>query len=298
MAEVDFEDAIKRAKEAFPETVEWKENAGCLFIQKDGTFRDVYNNVCHANLRSGRGSKFVINGLMIGTNYGSNPGRILSAEIEHWFVDYILNRSAYSAIFHEKDAKRALEERMVVASGDHPGNLVGAGLVALRSLWEMVHRAQASYDLVKLGVNEDLAFFLAHLIQTKNNAGPHDAASWTGCTSGHCSMNPSYFKFKDLRNFLEHKVISPNRNYADGGEYSSYDGMYGGDYGGDVVSYIRNNFPKHLYKDDKPAPVSLNPFTAALPKPEVGKADSAPYAKAIEVMAQWAKTHLMEKIYA
>lgn len=305
--EVNFDVAIQLAKEEFTMRAKWVDNAGCIFIDQDGTFGRYDGHVCHANLRNGKGSKFIINGLMIGTSYGSNPGRILAPEIELWFVDYILNRSPYSAIFVEKDAEKALKERMVVVSGDHPGNLIGAGLVALRRLWEYVFVTQAAYELAKAGVNEDLAFFLGHLMQTKNNSGPADSASWTACTSGHCSLNPNYWDFKALKNFLEHNIQSPQQNYSKGGNYTGYDAMYGGDYGGTLLEYIRTNFPVHLYKD-KPAPVAAvgtNPFQVAkkvLEKPAkdagVAKEKVTNYAKAIEVMAEWAKTHLMEKIYA
>ena len=305
--EVDFELAIKLAKESFTKSAKWVDNAGCIFIDHGGAFGRYHGHVCHANLRNGVGSKYIINGLMIGTSYGSNPGRILAPEIELWFVDYILNRSPYSAIFVEKDAKKALEERMVVASGDHPGNLVGAGLVALRRLWEYVFITQAAYELAKAGVNEDLAFFLGHLIQAKNNSKPNDTVSWTACTSGHCSLNPSRWGFEHLKNFLDHKITSPNSLYSAAGPYHGYDEMYGSDWGGGALGYIRKNLPVHLYKD-KPAAAPItatNPFVAAkkaLENPagfdDVNKEQKTNYAKAIEVMAEWAKTHLMEKIYA
>jgi hypothetical protein len=291
---VDFSEVIVRAKAAFLKGVKWEQNAGCLFIDKDGEFEGVANHVCHANLRARGNVKIIINGLMIGTDYGTNPGRVLRPEIELWFVDYILNRSPYSQIFIEKDAEKALAERVTVVSGDHPGNLVGAGLVALRRLWEYVFIAQAAYDLARQGVNEDLAFYLGHLMRTKNNTSADDSASWDNCQSGHCSLNPAMFRFENLRNFLDHNVTNPNSHYSKGGCYSGYDSMYGGEYS-EVRDYIKVNFPVHLYKEQATAP-SLNPFLAA--KPVVGGNNTTTYAKAIEVMATWAKDHLMEKIYA
>jgi hypothetical protein len=291
---VDFSEVIVRAKAAFLEGVRWKQNAGCLFIDKDGRVGGVDNHVCHASLRGRHNVKVIINGLMIGTAYGTNPGRVLRPEIELWFVDYILNRSPYSQIFIEKDAEKALAGRVTVVSGDHPGNLVGAGLVALRRLWEYVFVAQAAYDLARQGVNEDLAFYLGHLMRTKNNASADDSASWDNCQSGHCSINPAAFGWENLRRFLDHTPKNLNSNYSEGGNYTGYDYMYGEHIGGSVYHYIRENFPKHLYKEQAASP-SLNPFLAAK---KVDDDSSTTYAKAIEVMATWAKDHLMEKIYA
>lgn len=295
--ELDFSQIIEEGRQKLIKGAKWKQNTTILFIKANGELGVVDNHVCHAVLRNGAYSKFVINGLNSGESYNANSGRYLPPETEHWFVDYILNRSPYQEIFIEKDAKKALETRTTIASTELPANIVAAGLVALRRLWEYNSVARTAHDLVLAGVNEDLAFYLGHCMQIEDHIKPDSTASWTACKAGHCSLDPACMGFKELKNFLKHKPKKLNDKMSSGARYGGYDGMYGECYDNNVQKYVRHNFPVHLYKD-APVVASTNPFQAAkkaLDPVAAGK-DTAPYAKAIEVMAEWAKTHLMEKI--
>jgi hypothetical protein len=293
------EEIISKAKENFLETVNWDSNASVLFIDKKGEITSVDNHVCHANLAQGRGYSVIISGLQDGTSYGENPGRVLPADTEFWFVDWLINRSPYSQVFIEKDAEEALKTRMLVASGDHPGNILGAAMVASRRLWEYVFVAKAAHDLVKEGVNEDLAFYLGHLVRCKNVPKPDDPTSWEGCANGHCSINPHNWGFQELSNFLKHEVKSPNENYSKGGSYRYYDDMYGT--GPSVLHTIRKWF-SDAKKGVKEVKNSTNPFLAAKMAEENKEAPavgaSAPYESAIKIMAEIAKTKIMEKVNA
>lgn len=294
VVEIDYGPIIEEAKAQHSAKKPWSNNASGTFITIDGEISRTEHSVCHHYLAN-QYAKYVVNGLQDGHAYGDNPGRILPKEVELWFVDYILNRSPYAITFVEKDAVKALETRLTVSSGDHPGNLVAGGVVALRRLWEHVYVARAAYDLVQLGVNEDLAFILGHTIQSPSKIDEHTKVSWTANLSWHTSVDPGIMDFKAIKNFLGHKVAHPGASYVSSGIYRGYSNMFGT--GGGLTGYIHKNFPVHLYNGQAKA-IDNNPFAAAkLPEPK-GNAKTAPYPKAIEVMAEWAKTHLMEKINA
>ncbi|MNQ96273.1 hypothetical protein D3C85_1118690 [compost metagenome] len=210
-----------------------------------------------------------------------------------WFVDYILNRSPYADTFITKDAKQALEQKYTVSDGNHPANLMAAGMVALRRLWEYTYVAAAAYDLAKAGVNEDLAFLLGHTVNVQSVPKDDSPTTWSACTAGHCSLTPS-MGWKAIKNFLDHKVVQPKELYSKGGGYMGYDGMYGEcPYGAGFYKFVAGNFPYAKCKGG-PATTNLNPFMAAKQAEYVD--NRVPYSKAIEVMAEWAKTTLMGKI--
>lgn len=255
-------------------------------------------NVCHNHMNN-NGYQYVVNCLMIGTSYTHTKGRCLPYEAELWFVDYIINRSAYSSAFISKDAEQCLKDQMTISSGDHPSNFMVAGLVALRRLWEYTTVVSVAYALAQQGVNEDLAFILGHLAQVAEDPSEKSVLTWNACKAGHCSLNPQRMDFKALQNFLNHKVIKPNALWSSGNsDYHGYDGMYSEeDYpGSDIYTYVLRNFPYYEY-EGKPAPgVGLNVFAKAIPVKEKADIKGAHFNKAITVMAGWAKTHLMEKI--
>lgn len=287
-----------RTKEAADQLIEkldgmrlkWSENSAIVGIHEEEGSKPTFSGtqVCHAGLSSLGRCKRVVSALMSGEGYAT--GRVLDKEVEWWFVDYILNRSAYAESFVTKDATVALEQKYTVSTGDVPGNLMAAGMVALRRLWEYTYVAKAAYDLAKAGVNEDLAFLLGHLISTADNPNDASATDWRACHAGHCSLRPSYMGWKEVQNFLAHKVTVPNALYSKGGAYRNYDGMYGMVYDDTYYTFVHNSFPYDKCKEQ--VAVNLNPFQAAC----VGRANTVPYSAAIRVMAEWANTVLMEKI--
>lgn len=300
MEQAQLEENIALAMEKHALNAVWKDNASTTHLDENGVQGySRYGNVCHNHMNN-HGFKYVINGIdHTGKSYANSNGRYLPPEVELWFVDYIINRSPYSETFISKDAAKCLEDKVTLSSGDHPSNLMVAGLVALRRLWEYSMVARAAYDLAQAGVNEDLAFVLGHLVSVESKVEADSITGWTYCHSGHCSIDPSIMGFRVLKNFLAHKPKELNALWSEAkGRYDGYDAMYGKGFPA-ITCYVRDNFPYHLYKD-KPAPavVSTNPFLAAKAKPAIGKNkdEYAPYSKAIEVMAEWAKTHLMEKI--
>lgn len=300
MEQEQLEKNIAEAMKKHALNAVWEDNASTTHLDENGVQGYArYSNVCHNHMNN-HGFKYVINGINhTGVGYSGNNGRFLPAEVELWFVDYIINRSPYSETFLSKDAAKCLEDKVTLSSGDHPSNLMVAGLVALRRLWEYSMVARAAYDLAQDGVNEDLAFVLGHLVNVETQVSPDSQTGWTYCHSGHCSIDPSIMSLKVVKNFLDHKPQKLNSLWSEGkGRYDGYDAMYGEGFPA-ITTYVRENFPYHLYKGAPPPVVaSTNPFLAAKAKPAAGKDkdEYAPYSKAIEVMAEWAKTHLMEKI--
>ncbi|SPF82095.1 hypothetical protein [Pseudomonas phage GP100] len=277
------------------------QNAATAHLDAQGvTQYSIGGNVCH-NHMSNSGYKYVVNCLMIGTDYTHTKGRCLPYEAELWFVDYIINRSAYSETFVSKDAEQCLEDQMTISSGDHPANLMVAGLVALRRLWEYTTVVSVAYALVQQGVSEDLAFILGHLAQVAEDPTDKSVLTWDACKAGHCSLNPARMDFKALQNFMNHKVLHPNKLWSasEYTNYHGYDGMYseGDGYPGDnIYNYVRAHFPYYLYDGKPPLGASLNIFAKAIPVKGKAEVKGAHFNKAIGVMAEWAKTHLMEKI--
>jgi hypothetical protein len=271
--------------------MQWRLNTAIVGVKAAGNTHFSTNQSCHAGLGNMAPCKRVVNALMDGEGY--DVGRVLDDEVELWFVDYILNRSAYAETFITKDAKLALEQRYTVSDGDHPANLMAAGMVALRRLWEYPYVAKAAYDLAQAGVNEDLAFLLGHLISTKSNPDARSNARWDSCHNGHCSVNPAVMGWKSVKNFLDHKVIQPKGLFSHGAGYMGYDAMYGERQGESYYKYVSANFPYDLCEDDGKGAPNLNPFQASI---NVVARNQVPYGKAIKVMAEWVKTTLMEKI--
>ena len=272
--------------------LKWSMNAAIVGIYDDEKLRPYFssNQSCHAGMSQLAGCSRVVNALMTGEGYAT--GRVLSEEVELWFIDYILNRSPYAETFITKDAVKAREQRYTVSSGDYPANHVAAGMVALRRLWEYTYVAAATYSLAKAGVNEDLAFLLAHLVSTGNNPTDGAATTWSACHNGHCSVNPAAMDWPCVKNFLGHKITKPTGKLSAGANYYGYDGMFGEVIGQSYYRYVAADFPYAKCRGD--TTVNLNPFTAALVANVA--INSVPYHKAIEVMAEWANTTLMEKI--
>lgn len=296
MEQVELEKNIANAMKKHAEQAYEDNNASTTHLKEDGTVGYARKgNVCHNHMNN-NGFKYVINGIgHTGKEYSAGNGRYLSPEVELWFVDYIINRSPYSETFISKDAAKCLEGQVTLSSGDHPSNLMVAGLVALRRLWEYSMVARAAYDLSQAGVDEDLAFVLGHLISVETEVDNASSTSWSGGHNGHCSINPHQMGFKVIKAFMEHKPTKLNGLWSEGNRYEGYDDMYGHDRSG-IPSYVVANFPYHLYKGQAPV-ASTNPFLAAkAAQAGKDKYKCAPYSKAIEVMAEWAKTHLMEKI--
>lgn len=209
------------------------------------------NQACHYGLKEGVISNAVatVSGLM-----KPPEGETLGEDEAILFLDWLLNRSPYASTFITKSAHEALFHKAIISDAFTPSNLMAAGLVASRSLWEFPIHGRVFCDLAKAGVNEDLAFFLAHLYSgTFNHTGK---VSFGTYRAGHCAMNPGVMGKAELKNYLEHNVIKPNNNFNESRNYSGYDGMYGSSRA-PIKDWIHDNFP---YKKVVAAAKVANPF--------------------------------------
>jgi hypothetical protein len=233
---------------------QWK-NTACIAIVFEGNHHISPNQACHAGLHNNydgnheRGALAVVSGLM-----KPSEKEMLDEDEAILFLDWLLNRSPYSETFITKSPYEALLTKTIVSSAHHPSNLMAAGLVASRRLWEYVNVARVFCDLAKVGVNEDLAFYLGHIFSgTFNREGN---VSYGACTAGHCSINPGVMGDEELKNFLEHKPVKLNKTYHEYFRYTGYDSMYGNSTN-TVRKWIHDNFP---YKGPVAADKKVNPF--------------------------------------
>lgn len=213
------------------------------------------NQVCHAGLRNDyrgnkpKGAHAVVSALM-----KPKASEEVSEEEAIMFLDWLLNRSPYSSVFITKSAHEALFHKTIIASAHHPSNLMAAGLVASRRLWEYAYIAKVFCDLVRAGVHEDLAYYLGHLYSGRfDGEGP---VSYKGHANGHCSLD-SNMTAGALLNFLNHNVTRPNSTYHESWVYTGYAAMYNtADNALSVHAWINVNFP---YKKAEKAK-AFNPF--------------------------------------
>lgn len=263
----------------------WSNTAAINIIFPDSTHISP-NQACHAGLSSNyngnkkSGSVAVVSALM-----KPRKTTTLNEEEAYHFLDWLLNRSPYSTTFITKSADEALYYKAIIASSNHPSNLMAAGLVASRRLWEYPHIARVMVDLSKAGVNEDLAFYLGHIFRGSFNrtGGNND---WGGSSSAHCSIDPNIMGEEQLFNFLNHKPVNLNEWFSKKNSYYGYDAMYGMGKGyGDT---IHKNFP---YKGAAKAAVNVNPFPVAAIG-GVEKDKSATYQDLIDRMVDYQHTIL------
>uniref|UniRef100_UPI00015543C0 hypothetical protein ORF070 n=1 Tax=Pseudomonas phage PA11 TaxID=347327 RepID=UPI00015543C0 len=107
------------------------------------------NQVCHFGLKSlPTNSLAVISGLQ-----PKYIGNLLNTKEGEAYLDWLLNRSPYSKVFVTKSAKDAIKNSCIIADSSAPSNLLAAGLVASRRLWEANHILIVWHDLVHAGMN-------------------------------------------------------------------------------------------------------------------------------------------------
>lgn len=258
---------------------DWTQCAAINIIYEDSTHVSP-NQACHAGLANTHYNGFKEKGAIavVSALMKPKPAEMLEEEEAYYFLDWLLNRSPYAETFITKSADEALYYKATISSAFHPSNLMAAGMVASRRLWEYPVIARVMVALSKAGVNEDLAYYLAHLF-----AGRFDKVgncSWSACSSAHCSIGPEVMDEKALLAFLQHKVKTPNKTYNEHYRYGGYDAMYGT--GKALYKHIHAGFP---YKGAVKA-IDVNPF----PKDNVHGVDakkSAPYQDCIDRMVDY-----------
>ncbi|MNZ65598.1 hypothetical protein D3C78_837950 [compost metagenome] len=204
---------------------------------------------------------------------------ILEEEEALMFLDWLLNRSPYASAFVTKSAHEALYHKATISDAFTPSNLMAAGMVASRRLWEYAFVTRVFCDLVKVGVNEDLAYWLGHIAAGSFNRS--GSFNWSSSKSGHCSVDTCTSTPDSLKAFLEHRPANLSKTYNESWYYYGYHEMFGGELGG-ITPWIHNNFPYKAQVGVK----KVNPFKADVLD------SSCSYQHAIETMATFQHTIL------
>lgn len=213
----------------------WDDMA-CVNIIFDGSTHLSGNQACHAGLECRKVGAIAVVSALMKPRYG----KILEEEEALYFLEWLLNESPYSSTFITKSPEEALFYKSTISSAEHPSNLMAAGMVASRSLWEFPEVARFFVDMGKAGVQKDLAFYLALMLSC--NWERKGNASWEAGDRGHVSMKPNLMGGNGLLNYLNHNVVKPNQPYNKSTSYGGYDYMY--DTGGiKVGQYLRDKFP-------------------------------------------------------
>lgn len=171
------------------------------------------------------------------------------------FIDYLVNRSCYMDAFASKDVDFILANGFI-CNTDVPANLLAAGLIASRRMWEYAYVCRGWFSMKEAGVHEDVAFGLAHSLKFNNGEVSHYE------TSGHCSVNGGALNMATLKNMMERNIKRKRTNYIDDTEYIGVHDLYFE--GGDSLSVDLKRLIVEASRVVKPAPVavakSLNPF--------------------------------------
>lgn len=255
-------------------------NMACIAIVFEDSVHVSPNQACHAGLHNNydgnkdKGALAVVSALM-------QPSMdILSEEEALMFLDWLLNRSPYASTFVTKSAHEAIYYKATISDAFTPSNLMAAGMVSSRRLWEYAFVTRVFCDLVKVGVNENLAYWLGHIAAGAFNRS--GSFNWGTGKAGHCSVDTYISNPASLKAFLEHKPANLNKTYNESMWYNSYHEMFGEGTGG-IASWIHDNFPYKAQEEVK----KVNPF-----KKDVVDDKSCSYQYAIKTMATFQHTIL------
>lgn len=143
------------------------------------------------------------------------------------FIDWLINHSPWSNGFLSRSAQQVLDDKCFIANPKAPSNILIGGLIASRTLWEYHEVSRAWYELVKRGVNPNLAFLLGHkasfegsLVSFRNNNDGHKAV--------HLDRGDDY-----TLNFTKgepKRLLAP---YCEDNSYRDISATWGGSYGDD-----------------------------------------------------------------
>jgi len=161
-------------------------------------------------------------------------GNLTEAE-QRVFYDWFLRRSPYAKCISTKSVDYAMKFGILI-DGNFPANLVVGATIAQRVLWEYTPIVRSMQCLVKLGMNESIAFMIAHtyvvdgggLIVSRHAKDGHTAIDG-GCISDAVLIN--FYKGKmpnKLPNYSEHKNYDKIHMLwgALVGEYKSYKALF------------------------------------------------------------------------
>lgn len=107
------------------------------------------------------------------------------------FYDWLFNRSPFAQCFMYKSASAQFERVFTPLTTKVPSNLLQAALITSRNTWEYKQHIELWTNLVDRGVNENLAYFVAHFLSgngdeltTSSITGEHTAVGCRATVKG------------------------------------------------------------------------------------------------------------------
>lgn len=203
------------------------------------------------------------------------------------YLDWLLNRSPWKTAFVTRNVGKAWRDCIVVLNTDAPANMMVGGAVGVRRLWETKRIITTWIDLVKAGVHEDLAYYLACVSQHSGGIGSGTVA-WGAWEGAHENLGIGAWGTKELLNFLNHK---PNGNwlrksYKEQPHSRHFSHLWCAQVGdGSINRYIEQEFGKNAAKvEEKP---SVNPFAKAVAAKVALGNGHKPYKEAIQLWSEF-----------
>lgn len=134
------------------------------------------------------------------------------------FLQYLMDHPIFKDSFWEHDAKKAVEEKIMVRRVDVlPSNVMMFCVILTRAMWESYQNKIPSrfVKFVELGLEPDRAFIASHLFRPTPNGVSFNPLP----SSGHNAIQANKITNEYVRNYLNHKVImATTRTIYDGGE--------------------------------------------------------------------------------
>lgn len=166
-------------------------------------------------------------------------------EIEN-YITYVIERSPFKDAFLNKQAKSVLKHKWMFMDVSQPANYMVSALVAIRYTHEFPNLIKAWNELVKVGINEDLAWLIIHICHY--NPAEQRSVNFYAHVYGHTVISSS-LPLDQAQNFLNRKFVHAKPPYIKAPNYRGFDALwskkftfdypYGlGSVGRDVLSII------------------------------------------------------------
>jgi hypothetical protein len=231
-------------------------------IDEDGKIIHNGNQACHAGLSYSGASKPQ---RVISRIQWESSGRFgdldwTPHEMKVAFFDWLTLESPYAPTYIYGGGEKAVRRGFVVCRTDVPSNLLAGALIAHRAATEFNSRIMRGWwELVKRGVNKNLAFFLGHWFA--DGAGGLMDVTYR---NSHVAVDASSYSTKYIMAFCTSKMFNLNKNYLDDpSRYHPVHDIFYHDGGGD--SRELKNIEKDSYGEakafsKKSRKSSVNPF--------------------------------------
>ena len=229
-------DAIEIARKYMLETPRGDELSRFGTVVKNGALRINKFTGCHAeisdNMSMGPQPQVV-------WSYTPKPRAELSKEAyQHW-CDYLVHRSPWKQVVIADLDTDFVMNKGVICPTNVPANFLVNLLIATRMSCEHHQHVERWDKLVEGGANEDMAVIFACMM-----SGGGDRMSISPfCGNGHHPFD--HFSTSIVKNFVNHRYASPNKNYV---EAKVYHPCSAGWADGATAKHLLNNNEKYFYE--------------------------------------------------